>query len=174
MTALLARNHYIIAGDLNRRILKTAKKNASACKQNTEFVLLSVTNLPFRNKSVETLLLIDVLEHLEKPVEALKEAEQIAAKKILIDLPNYDFATSLYPNMLPEHFNESSHKQKTNVKTLENWLKDMKFFKKTVHGSCFPMPLPLVSLSYLFEVFFKSVHTKPKRFHFQISCELLL
>jgi ubiquinone/menaquinone biosynthesis C-methylase UbiE len=174
MTALLAKKHRVVAGDLERQILKTAKKNSIQSRQNTDFIVFNAANLPFQDKSVETVLMIDVLEHLENPVETLKQAERVATKKIIIDLPNYNFATTLYPNMLPEHFNEPSHKQKTNIKTLENWLNNITFLKKTIHGSYFPMPLPLVAISYFLESFFKLMHVKPKRFHFQISCELLL
>jgi 2-polyprenyl-3-methyl-5-hydroxy-6-metoxy-1,4-benzoquinol methylase len=174
MTAMLAQNHYVVAGDLKRQILIKAKKNSANHKQNTEFIVFNASNLPFKGKSVDTLLMIDVLEHLENPVDALKQAESVAIMKIIIDLPNYDFATTLYPNMLPEHFNEASHKQRTNVKTLENWLRNITFLKKTIRGSYFPMPLPLVAISYLLEAFFKIGQVKPKRFHFQISCEVLL
>jgi len=174
MTERLAQNHYVVAGDLDPQILKTAKKNTAHRRQNTDFIRFNAANLPFRDKSVDSVFMIDVLEHLENPVDALKQAERVAMKKILIDLPNYDFATTLYPNMLPEHFNEPSHKQRTNARTLESWLGNITFLKKTIHGSYFPMPLPLVAVSYLLEAFFKAGHVKPKRYHFQISCEVLL
>ena len=143
-------------------------------RQTVDVVVLDANNLPFQDKSIDTVLMIDVLEHLRNPINALKEAQRVGKKKILVDVPNYDFATTLYPNLLPEHFKEPTHQQRTNYKMLKGWLKNITFTKVNIYGSFVPLPLPLIPISYLLESLSKALHIKPKRIHFQISCEILL
>jgi SAM-dependent methyltransferase len=174
MTALLTENHYVIAGDVNPQLVKTAQGKTGNRQHHVDFLVLDANNLPFRDKSFDTVLMIDVLEHLRNPIKALKEAERVGRKKILVNIPNYDFATTLYPNMLPEHFKEPTHQQRTNVKILNSWLKNITFTEVNIYGSYVPLPLPLIPISYLLESLSKTAHIKPKRTHFQISCEILL
>lgn len=174
MTALLAKNHYVVASDVDPQLVKTAKREIGPYQQCIDFVILDATNLPFQGKSVSTVLLVDVLEHLRNPINALKEAQRVGKKKILVNVPNYDFATISYPNLLPEHFNEPTHQQRTNYKMLKGWLKNITFTKVNIYGSFVPLPLPLIPISYLLESLSKALHIEPKRIHFQISCEILL
>ena len=174
MTALLAKNHHVIAGDVNPQLVETAKGNSAHYRQTVDVAVLDANNLPFRDKSIDTVLMIDVLEHLRNPINALKEAQRVGKKKILVDVPNYDFATTLYPNLLPEHFKEPTHQQRTNYKMLRGWLKNITFTKVNIYGSFVPLPLPLIPISYLLESLSKALHIEPKRIHFQISCEILL
>lgn len=174
MTTLLAETHYVVAGDVNPQLVKTAKRKTAHYQQTVDVVVLDANNLPFEDKSFDTVLMIDVLEHLRNPINALKEAERVGRKKILVNIPNYDFATTLYPNMLPEHFKETTHQQRTNVKMLKSWLKNITFAKVNTYGSYVPLPLPLIPISYLLESLSKIAHIEPRRIHFQISCEILL
>jgi len=174
MTVLLAKNHYIVAGDVNLYAIQTAKKKSVHYRKNIDFIMLDANNLPFRDKSFDTILMIDVLEHLKNPINALQEAERVGSRKILINVPNYDFAYLLYPNLLPEHFNEPSHMQRTNIKMLKNWFLNIRPFKINIYGSYIPLPLPFIPFSYILETISKTFHIKPKRIYFQISCEILL
>lgn len=45
-------------------------------------------NLPFKNQSFDTVTLFEVLEHLENPLAALKEASRVSRSKIVISVPN--------------------------------------------------------------------------------------
>ena len=51
------------------------------------FVRGSAYNLPFKDKSFDTAVLGDVLEHLDDPVSALKEAKRVA-KMVIATVPN--------------------------------------------------------------------------------------
>lgn len=112
MTTLLAESHHVVAGDINPQFVQTVKTKFAHYQQSINFVILDADNLPFRDKFLDTVLMIDVLEHLKKPIKALKEAVRVGRKKILVNVPNYDFATTLYPNMLQENFREPTHQQK--------------------------------------------------------------
>jgi ubiquinone/menaquinone biosynthesis C-methylase UbiE len=174
MTTLLAKNHHVAAGDVNPEFCKKAKRTSMHYRDRIEFVVFDASNSPFRDDSFDTVLMIDVLEHLEDPVSALKEAKRVGRRKILLNVPNYDFAHTLYPNMLPEHFKEPTHLQQTNIKMLKNWLCTIRFTKVNILGSYFPLPLPLIPISYVLESLSKRLHISPKRIHFQISCEIFL
>ena len=174
MTVYLAEKHYVVAGDVNSEFCKKAKKASTHYMDRIDFVVFDANNLPFLDESFDTVMMIDVLEHLEDPVSALKEAKRVARKKLLLNVPNYDFANALYPNMLPEHFKEPTHLQQTNMKILKNWLGNISFTKVNIHGSYVPLPLPLIPISYVLEYFSKTLHISPKRIHFQISCEIFL
>jgi len=173
LTDMLSKKHYTIAGDIDKQAIIIAKER-NTHKTNVDFVLFDASHLPFKNKSVPTVTLIDVLEHLKNPEKILAEASQVCSHNLLIDVPNYDFGRIFYPNMIPEHINESSHKQRTNLKTLNKWLSQIPFSKKTIYGSYIPMPFLFVGLSYFIEKLNKTFSIKPSIAHFQISCELIM
>jgi hypothetical protein len=54
-----------------------------------ELVLASADALPYPDNYVDTVLCIEVLEHLEKPaaLQALRDFERIAAKRVVITVP---------------------------------------------------------------------------------------
>jgi SAM-dependent methyltransferase len=64
-------------------------RRASHHRSYDELVLASADALPFPDNYVDTLLCIEVLEHLEKPaaIRALRDFERIAAKRIVITVP---------------------------------------------------------------------------------------
>ncbi|MCL0053366.1 class I SAM-dependent methyltransferase, partial [Dehalococcoidales bacterium] len=55
----------------------------------TDLILADVRNLPFKSKSFDVLLLLEVIEHLtkEKGAKLLKEMERIARKGIIVRTP---------------------------------------------------------------------------------------
>jgi ubiquinone/menaquinone biosynthesis C-methylase UbiE len=169
---MLSRKHYTVAGDVDKQVIALAKKR-NAHKANVDFILLDIVNLPFKSKSIPTVTLIDVLEHLENPEKALPEATQVCNYNLLIDVPNYDFGRVFYPNMVPEHIKEPSHIQRTNLTILNKWISQIPFSKKIIHGSYVPMPFLFVGVSYFFENLNKIFSIKPSIMHFQISCELI-
>lgn len=136
------------------------------------FLQFDAKRLPFIDKSFDTVLLIDVLEHIEDPVSILEQAARIASRVVLLSVPNYDFLTVLYPNMLPEHFKERSHVNRTNPEMLLRWFSEAGLRQHVMIGSYLPMPLPFIWLSYVAEFIFQSLGVAPRCFHFQILCEV--
>lgn len=66
-------NKFIL--DLNAEMLKIQKKNNPDIKK---VVLGDIRNTPFREKEIDLVLMIDVLEHIPEPKKALKEIKRIS------------------------------------------------------------------------------------------------
>ena len=67
---------------------QTALDHAQQRNPALTFRLGSVYSLPFENSSVHTVLLSEVLEHLDDPVPALLEVQRVAANTIIISVPH--------------------------------------------------------------------------------------
>lgn len=86
-------------------------------------------NLPYKDKTFDAVLLIEVLEHLRNPEKALLEAKRIAKQYIYITTPNIDilpYLASFY--VIPHHFLEPTHFSFYSKKSLEKVLE--KYFDK--------------------------------------------
>ena len=72
------------------------------------FVQANAHSLPFKNKEFDIAVLGEILEHVEDPIQVLKEAKRVA-NKIVITVPNeYEWTEELNPFMPPE---ESARRQ---------------------------------------------------------------
>jgi ubiquinone/menaquinone biosynthesis C-methylase UbiE len=67
---------------------QTALDHAQQRNPELTFRLGSVYSLPFESSSVHTVLLSEVLEHLDDPVSALLEVQRVAANTIIISVPH--------------------------------------------------------------------------------------
>lgn len=76
---------HVIGVDIFRPYLIEAKRN----KTHNEYVLCDVRKLPFKQKSFDTVLCMEVIEHLEKEeaIRLIEDMEKIARKKIIITTP---------------------------------------------------------------------------------------
>lgn len=52
-----------------------------------------VMELPFQSKSFDTVVALDVLEHIENPVKALDEIKRVATKQVFVCVPNEPYFT---------------------------------------------------------------------------------
>lgn len=68
--------------DLYPEVLQTAKENTNA-----GFAAASIYQTPLKNKSVDTVLCLEILEHLEEPKRALQEMIRISKKYIILSVP---------------------------------------------------------------------------------------
>lgn len=69
--------------DVSIDSLKIAKKNAKSNK-----ICGSIYNLPFGNNAYDTIICLEVLEHLDEPARALKEIKRVSRSYAIISVPN--------------------------------------------------------------------------------------
>jgi SAM-dependent methyltransferase len=89
-------------------------ENVEIClRHNLRALRSSIYELPFGNSTVDACICIDVLEHLERPVEALEEARRVlsTAGRLIIIVPhdrNFLLARLAF-GMVKEAFYDSGH-----------------------------------------------------------------
>jgi methionine biosynthesis protein MetW len=70
--------------DISPVAIEKARAKGFDCK------LFDITDtLPFENNAFDSVLLIDVLEHMFEPIEVLKEAVRVTKKYVYISVPNF-------------------------------------------------------------------------------------
>jgi len=74
----------IVGLDVSQDALDIARQ----CNPDVQFMLGSVCALPFENSSIHTVLLSEVLEHLNSPLTALKELERVASHVVIVSVPH--------------------------------------------------------------------------------------
>lgn len=76
---------FSVGVDIYLSYIEECKKHRS----HTQLVLADAQKLPFRDKSFETVLCVEVIEHLEKEAgkELIRSLEQIAQKQVIITTP---------------------------------------------------------------------------------------
>jgi SAM-dependent methyltransferase len=79
--------------------------------------------LPFADRSFDTVLLFEVLEHLSDPTSVLLEAKRVARKNVLLTTPNSGGIDELRQyGLLFEHFADLDHKNFFTRETLRGLL----------------------------------------------------
>jgi SAM-dependent methyltransferase len=73
------------------------------CDLNGGNLLCSAYNLPFLDKSFDTVVMGEVLEHLGMPLVALQEASRVAKLRIIVTVPNDYSLVRLSRVMLGRH-----------------------------------------------------------------------
>ncbi len=83
---------------------------AIAAKKNLE--VYHIENiLPFPDKSFDTVIMFEVVEHLQNPIEVLEEVKRVARKNIFFTVPNCEGFNELKTGGLAyEHFFDLDHK----------------------------------------------------------------
>ncbi len=89
-------------------INKSYAKKANMCGE--QVCVMSAGFLGFKDKSFDTVLLFEVLEHIQNPTLVLLEARRIARKNILVTVPNCGGMDDLRSKHLTfEHMLEKDH-----------------------------------------------------------------
>lgn len=101
----LSKNGYDVSGvDINEQYVELAKKRGVNAYHSTG-------KAPFDDKSFDTVIILEVLEHLEDHANILDEAKRLARKNILITTPNCTNILSLRnEGLLFEHFADKDHR----------------------------------------------------------------
>lgn len=75
----------IVGGiDISSRAVSICKERGFDCKQGD-----IMETLPFEDNSYDSVILIDVLEHLFQPGEVLQEAYRVSKEHVVISVPNF-------------------------------------------------------------------------------------
>jgi len=81
----LINTYFYIGVDISETALKIAKQTINTqYKTHKDYILADVKNLPFRNKSIDLILIKDLIHHIINPFMVLKEVELILKKDVMI------------------------------------------------------------------------------------------
>ena len=105
--------------------IETNQDYVSAClKDGLKAQPMSAQALQFSPDSFDTVIMIEVLEHLPEPIVALQEAFRVAKKNVLISVPNIDVLPIMSKyQIVPWHILEATHVNFFTPKILESVLK---------------------------------------------------
>jgi len=129
-TTKIIKNHYpfidIKGCELEDEALQIAKKKDN----NIEFIQGSIYELKWKKSSFDLVMASEVLEHLEKPNEAIKEVKRVTKKYCLFSVPNEPYwriANIIRGAYIKDLGNTPGHIQHWNQNQFKNMLK--KHFK---------------------------------------------
>jgi SAM-dependent methyltransferase len=105
--------------------IETNQDYVSAClKDGLKVQHVNAEELQFAENSFDTVIMIEVLEHLPEPILALREAFRVAKKNVLISVPNIDVLPIMSKyQIVPWHILEATHVNFFTPKILETLLK---------------------------------------------------
>ncbi|MGD2086728.1 MAG: methyltransferase domain-containing protein [Candidatus Aminicenantes bacterium] len=97
------RGFQAIGIEINQQYVQEAKKYIEAYYMRAE-------KLDFPDKSFDTAIMLEVLEHLEDPYAALEEVVRVTRKNLILSVPNLEPLETLVEfNVIMHHFFESTH-----------------------------------------------------------------
>jgi 2-polyprenyl-3-methyl-5-hydroxy-6-metoxy-1,4-benzoquinol methylase len=103
--------------EANEEYFKEAQKYFEAYHMKAE-------ELEFPDKSFDSVIMLEVLEHLEDPHKALQEAARMARKNLILSVPNLaPLEVCVEYNVIMHHFFETTHLNFFTKPMLERFLK---------------------------------------------------
>jgi 2-polyprenyl-3-methyl-5-hydroxy-6-metoxy-1,4-benzoquinol methylase len=100
---LLKKGYRYTGIEANEKYVKEARKHVDALCMRAE-------KLEFPDKSFDTIILLEVLEHLEDPYTALSEIVRVTRKNLVVSVPNISpLVECVEYNVVMHHFLESTH-----------------------------------------------------------------
>jgi 2-polyprenyl-3-methyl-5-hydroxy-6-metoxy-1,4-benzoquinol methylase len=97
---------------------------AECIKSHLKVQVMDANQLSFPAHSFDTLMMIEVLEHLPEPITALAEAFRVARKNVIISVPNIDVIPIMSKyQVVPWHILEATHLNFFTPKILESVLR---------------------------------------------------
>jgi ubiquinone/menaquinone biosynthesis C-methylase UbiE len=110
-----------VGTDISMPLLKTAQLN----NPKLDFYRVDSKALPFKKKEFDLALLVDVLEHIKKPENSIKEASRVASQ-VLIKVPLEDnLFINLYKFFVKVDYKDiQGHIYQWNSKTFKRFIKE--------------------------------------------------
>jgi ubiquinone/menaquinone biosynthesis C-methylase UbiE len=102
--------------EINEDYVKEAKQYIEAYQMKAE-------QLDFPDKSFDTAIMLEVLEHLEDPYKALEEVVRVTRKNLILSVPNLGpLDVCVEYNVIMHHFFETTHRNFFTQSMLERFL----------------------------------------------------
>lgn len=120
-----------VGADLSLEALKAARN----WNPSIHFIHASIYSFPLKNKSVDSSICLEVIEHLEKPEKALDELRRMTRNSLIISVPNsilFRLANIASLKNLPRLGEDSDHIQRYTKGSFQSLLR-RKFPKSEVH-----------------------------------------
>jgi len=95
-----------------------------------KFVKGDIYNLPYKNKTFDLILCLEVLEHLSSPKKALEEIKRVSSQDVLFSVPNeplWSFLNLMRLKYVRNFGNTPGHCQKWSFRNFQKLLK--RYFK---------------------------------------------
>lgn len=142
-TDFLTNKGFEVAGiDFVSEFIQKAKKVRKG-----KFIEAQAEKLPFADKSFDTVLLINVLEHVDDDHQVLKEAGRVG-KRVVINVPQQTPKPLFQRGLLYKHYIDRSHQRVYSKKSLRQLFKKAGFKKVKIMET---ERLPAISV--FFELF---------------------
>lgn len=105
-----------------------------------KFIQASLIDLPFPNKSFDTVLCINVLEHIKDEPKALSELSRVCKQRLIVSVPNADDSLLQEYNLTFKHQVDKSHYRSYQVSEIKEKLGKAGFgtLETFVHGPVIP------------------------------------
>lgn len=104
--------------DSVKEFINYARKNYKG-----KFLVADAYKLPFKDKSFDTVIMFDVLEHLEYEEKALKELQRVGKKRIIIIAPRKADKEIRDHGLIFHHYRDATHLRYYTKTKLENLAK---------------------------------------------------
>ncbi len=92
-------------------VSEIAIKKARTKELNVRQFNFTTNKLPFPDNSFETVVLLDVLEHLYQPTRVLKEVHRVSKRNLLISVPNFNSLPARIQMLLGKIPENNKHRQ---------------------------------------------------------------
>jgi 2-polyprenyl-3-methyl-5-hydroxy-6-metoxy-1,4-benzoquinol methylase len=122
--------HGVNCQELNRRGyqctgIEANEAYARESMKHIEAYHMKAEKLDFPDKSFDTVIMLEVLEHLEDPYAALAEIVRVARKNLILSVPNIEpLGVCVEYNVIMHHFFEPTHLNFFTHPMLERFLSD--------------------------------------------------
>jgi 2-polyprenyl-3-methyl-5-hydroxy-6-metoxy-1,4-benzoquinol methylase len=114
---LIKKGHEYTGIETNEEYVKEAKKHVNVLHMQAE-------KLDFPDKHFDTVIMFEVLEHLEDPYKAMSEIVRVTRKNLVVSVPNVGpLVDCVEYNVVMHHFMESTHVNFFTKTMLERFLK---------------------------------------------------
>jgi 2-polyprenyl-3-methyl-5-hydroxy-6-metoxy-1,4-benzoquinol methylase len=111
------RGFHCVGIEVDESYVEQAKKNIEAYHMKAE-------KLDFPGKSFDTVIMLEVLEHIQDPDSALLEIQGVTRKNLILSVPNISaLEETVGHNMIMHHFFDSTHVNFFTKTMLERFLK---------------------------------------------------